>query len=436
MPTTDNIAKKAPSTAEKFYKADNLGLEDFRNKSPFREKNVFSLSDINYSSTKKQKYNGQPEQKMIIREFQPNYRFNWYEEAVKSVSLATDALASAGSSLIESLAGTGVPGAQIAKQLKDKGGAVAEDVFGKGVKLKSENHMDELIRNLSSAGSNDIWKEKILDTPVDQVKRMLSGVETAYFEMPFYGDEFLMNQQSSFWSAANDLKEVLDDGGSLAKILKNSSAVNFPTTPTWNPDGGGGTPEPVQMELTLYNNNLPNLIRNYKFVHGLMQGVYWSQIGNFQKSSNLYDITVPGRFRYFFCTMEAQIRYAGKTRVLNADSVSDFMSNFSGKSDLNNTIKTEPLNQGVIENTHFPDAYNILLTFKSLMPNNYNMYIQYFITGDEALKSDALSTQSENIIRGTVNEVTSRLASVGSALLNSQAPVTGSPTGFIGFPGF
>jgi hypothetical protein len=411
---------------------------DFRNKSPFRQKNKFTLSDINYTSTKKGRGIGtlrqsrpRPEETLYIREFQPDLRFNWTAELGKYLQVAQDATGAATGAIIDRIKKGGGRFSNVASGLLDNAEAVGEGltlVGGSAAKLASEAHMQQLIDKLAAANGGAEWEKEILNNPVEQVRNMLSGIKVAEFQLPYDGEIFLTNQQADFWTSSADFKSALEGGG-LLSILKDSTALNFPATPTWNPREGGGETEPISIDLLLYNNNIDSLIKNYKFVHGLMQGVYWSQIGNFQKSSNLYDIILPGRLRYFFCTLQAQITYVGKTRLLNEEAAKRLLQAFPKRG------TSLGLSQDIVTSTFFPDAYKLNLIFKSLMPNNYNMYIQYFINGDAANKAGVLGVSTEEFKRltdaaGRIIEGSRDLAATGAnagiGAFNKSLSVLGS----------
>ena len=422
----------APSVKTIDYKKANT--TDFRNKSPFRAGvNQFRLSDINYTSTKKLKGNTlgnprtRPEDFLIVREFQPDLRFNWVEEATKIADFGLSGLESLGSSFIggflkrrlSAKGGSESAGAKAVQDNADVARSATSTIANVATKKAQESHMKKLIDDLAAPGAENTFIEKIITDPVNQVKGMLSGNEVAYFEVPYNGDVFLTNMQSSFWKGAADLQGALANGSNSAmmNILKDSTAVNFPATPTWNSEEGGGAPEPLSIDLVLYNNNLQNLVNNYKYIHGLMQGVYWSQIGFFQKSSNLYDITLPGRFRYFFCTLEAQVQFVGKRRRLPNTMTGKFNEIFSNGS--NKSKDKIKLSAEIANNGFFPDAYRLTLTFKSLMPNNYNMYLQYFINGSQLADTGAISqAQFASGLSDTFKALGSASAGVGEAGFN------------------
>jgi hypothetical protein len=84
------------------------------------------------------------------------------------------------------------------------------------------------------------------------------------------------------------------------------------------------------------------------------------------KSPNVYEIVVPGRFRWLWCTMSMKVSNVGK--IYN-DKVE---------------IGRHPVFSGDASLIGFPEAYKVELTVTSLLPQSYNEWC-YFVM-DQDLK--------------------------------------------------
>ena len=82
----------------------------------------------------------------------------------------------------------------------------------------------------------------------------------------------------------------------------------------------------MKVELILYNKDIDALIANYRFINALISGAYWSQINYNQKSPNLFDVTIPGRLHHFYCTMDMDLEYLGKSRTLSDAGATKFQN--------------------------------------------------------------------------------------------------------------
>jgi hypothetical protein len=102
---------------------------------------------------------------------------------------------------------------------------------------------------------------------------------------------------------------------------------------------------------------------NFKFLNSIISGAFWLQMDYVQKSPNVYDVEVPGRFHSYYAALGVEVSHVGKLRTNPSVSLSM------------NSLKS--LN----ENTLYPDAYKMTLNIVDLCPNNFNNYIDYLRDG-------------------------------------------------------
>lgn len=324
--------------------------------------------------------------KIILKEYQPDFIFNWgdlVDEALGGVGSLIGGIESGGAPSTSAGAGKNAAKGFAGKTSRLFGSGVR--LFGGGVskiiqsglltpaikaagRVQSTKHLNDVLVNVSNTRSD--FNKSILETPVELVRKMFNGEFLGTYEIPYYGDVYLSAHSSGNWSRSG-LAEML--GSTIGTFLKNNLSLDVPTTPTWKNDDGGGEPPPIELELILYNKDINALIANYRFINSLISGAYWTQINYNQKSPNLYDVTIPGRLHHFFCTMDIDLEYLGKTRSLSSSGANAFANAFGSTVGANNiTLGGDYM---------YPDGYMVKITLKSLMPNNFNMYLDYIING-------------------------------------------------------
>lgn len=265
--------------------------------------------------------------KIIVKEFQPELFLTAFVDALKNLwDLGTDLARNDGTSLKEKIQ-TKLNNA-IQKQFGSVGNSTESiDAISRGVYKK-------LIGGMYLQGGYEI---PLLD---DDVK-------------------FLNGQGSAGWEARS-LAESLFQG--LTDIAKNVGldGINLPARPMYTQNGNGPTCPSISTTVRLYNYNLDALKRNLNFIYALVSGSFWTQTHIVVRSSNLYNIYLPGRMNYYFCTLNSTVSSVGKLRKLNNDG--------------NNTlIRKITANTGDANATLFPDAYDLSVEFSSLAPNSFNM---------------------------------------------------------------
>ena len=301
----------------------------------------FSIKDYNWSN--ELDYNRGineddylPIQKAIVSEFQPDFVHSWGD-------------------IINLLPGT-ITG--IGGKLGDFLG-VGESVHKATISVTRKAGIS-IIQGLQKSYEND--PSLVLGTPINFVKNMFQGRFINIFEIPFFSPEYLSADTTGNWSQGG-AKEIIGD--ETAKILKESLSVDFPTTPMWSLSDNASR-KTIGIQFYLINNSEKNLDNNFSFLHNILPGAFWMQMGYVQKSPNIYDIEVPGRFHIYFAGLGIEAKCIGKLRTC------DFMYKKYG-----NTIKS------ITNSTLYPDAYEININIVDLTPNNFNAYIKYLKDGND-----------------------------------------------------
>jgi hypothetical protein len=259
---------------------------------------------------------------------------------------------------------------------------------------------------LDSLPKND---SQVLDTPIKLIKEMFQGKYVARYELPYDPSVVYRAQGNNGWNKGQ-MTEAGEKSGTMEQIsslVMKNMPLDFPLIPEWKYDGTVDAPE-IATEFILYNDSYSNLKRNFKFLHALASGAYWEQIDYLQRSPNVYNVHFPGYFEYYYCTMDIVIETIGNMRKLNGVSLSK---------DVGITNNT------TLDNAFFPDAYKISITFRSLIPNNFNVYLKYLLNGKDS------TVQVGSSQRVTVTSDLIPVINTAIAGLKTTANVLTSPQG-------
>jgi|GEM_PF-6909663 len=366
----------------------SVKLRDLRNHKNFRigagesfiagmVSKTYTLKDINYATGSPNidsKYNDLAVTKMMIQEFQPQY------------PIYTQELGEAGSTLIKTLSqkvlsffnrSLGGVVASTAKQTVTAAGTVTANSL---VDSLSENPSKLYNRSTDSATS---WYSNLFR--VDNL---------GAYEVPFFSDYMWEADGIGGWSTGDATRQL---GATATKMLEGSAKVNYPTTPNW--EYKPSYPN-VDFKFHLINDTSKNLQKNIKFLIAFTSGMLWVQTGHTGiggggfKSPNVYSVVVPGRFRWMWSALSINCKAVGKIfKDAEAEKLGDIKA-FTGLS------------------AGFPEAIEISVTVKSLIPNNFNTFIDYMIYGnsDVTRKKDRLTTQAA---LKELKDIGKKIASIG-----------------------
>ena len=249
---------------------------------------------------------------------------------------------------------------------------------------------DQLMLHVEKSKETGVGE--ILGSPVDRIKKMFNGRYIGYYEIPYEAEAltFLDAGGSKGWKVGeNAEKPGLLEGG-ISKIMKAAMPVDFPTVPEWKLD------DPIEAqsfetEFTLYNDTFDHLMQNFKFLHAFASGSFWAYQHYKVRAPNMYNIHIPGFMELYFCALDVTVVTHGKLRRLH-----------QGKNGIGKF--NERLGVNLPSNAMFPDGYQVTVKVTSLVPNNFNMYLNYLLNGsrDNIKIGDVIPSTTEKIINGVV----------------------------------
>lgn len=370
---------------------------DLREKFPFRSQTTkVSLSDykwshqsINYPGGNNNNFDNVP--RIIIEEFQPDISIN----TAKAVSELVLAAGAAGGKALASKLGKSKTGKKA--EIEGSSGTLG-NLAGPTLKQVATEGGFAVIQN--SFTSESFKNPDEIQKQVEVYSNLFSGQFLRNYELPYHSEQDYLNYGShGSWTADG----IFKDGQLKAQTM----GFNIPSVPEWKI---ADTKPKITTNFHLINDTTDNLAKNFKFLQVLSSGAMWMQIGWFQKSPNVYRVTVPGRRMFFFASMEIKCKYVGKLR-----------RNLELSGQLQGTV----LNAG---DYLFPEAYEVEVSFESLTPENFNTTMYFhskaFSYAPQGVTQAAYTTNAKNLAEP--------LKQVGNAVTQSPGAVLDQTNDILG----
>ena len=257
-------------------------------------------------------------------------------------------------------------------------------------KLKSKP--DTVIKALKSQSSSDLDLDTyLLEFPFLMYYRLQSCTTLNVYELPYVNDQIYSSDGSGGWKDADfglaDLSKNAggDNGGMMSKIFEMVTGigdfvkrVRINYMPKWDPSGGG-TAEGLAVKFDLFNDTYDAAMKNFIFVNTIIPNNMWMQYGMLKHSPCLYDIKIEGLKRMFLCAGDFKVSSAGLLRTPPLEWISDLCykhANGTG-SKQHGSWDAGELCSSIIDHNliKIPDVYTIEMTFKSLIPENFNNFL-------------------------------------------------------------
>jgi hypothetical protein len=243
-------------------------------------------------------------------------------------------------------------------------------------------------------------EKAVLAIPNFMYSQLIGGTVRGKYRIPFSPQETYWNARgSSGWESRTLAQQFV--GGTVSNFIKKiPGAGQFDIAGRPRFISPNETHDEFTSTFHLFNYNDTAIKANMKFIHSFISGAWWTQIGIIQTSSNLYDVEVPGRFRYLFCSADVKIEQVGKIRRLPTKIINDLRSTISkspqgyesGAIVDRRSYRNKGYNLNEAYISMVPDTYRVTVTYKSLLPNNLNTYLAYAITDHDNAVDSLYST--------------------------------------------
>ena len=217
---------------------------------------------------------------------------------------------------------------------------------------------------------NDIFREPILDN-----KYAFDGKYIRSYQMPYNiesGDTYFLADGRSGWGelGVSDMKFL--GNTKLQNIFKAAtSIIDTPLLPNWNSTqayGAGSAYTSIGTKFHLVNNTFDNLVNNFTYLSHLFQGCLWVQYETFRVPPNVFSVEIPGFIFLQYATAVINVRSVGNKRIINNKDILKTKFKKTGYSLFNDSK----------DHIFFPDAWEVEIIFKSLLPNSFNSIMNYF----------------------------------------------------------
>ena len=267
----------------------------------------------------------------------------------------------------------------------------------------------------------------IHDFPYTLYYRLQSCTTTNIYEVPAMcdGKPIMSSDGIPGWGDGSDimgaggfrvsgLLKKIPVIGKIAEMMLGNIGINY--MPWWNAESGAKVAAPqITVKFDLFNDNVFKAVQNFVFVNTLVPSNRWVQYNMFQHSSNLYDVKIEGLNRLFACAASFEVTYEGVLRnppdkfldVLKAHINTALFS----PSDLISFIKANNL-------IKIPDIYRVNMTFKSLLPSNFNNFlftysqnVNHIVSYDKGVKDNTFGKQ----LRAGVEKFAGEIVNVWNA---------------------
>jgi len=281
----------------------------------------------------------------------------------------------------------------------DNMGGVLKQVF-------SEKGMKDILKDVLG-GEYKEWNDelKIMTIPSFFYRNMIAGYFTAQYEVPFFDkSEYHKPDGANGWQSTSLKSRMF---GSLADVIgEMSNSFDIASKPKWTIESGGSSYSEITCEFYLHNYNSNALAKNFKFLHTLIPGNMWFQNALLQHSSSLYDIEIPGRFKFYLCKASINTEFIGKVRMPSQTAVNKIVRLSNGG-----------LNISAIQTV--PDAYKVTISFTPIIPYNLNTYLNYMLTEYNEKYSTTIGSARKDV-SGTLLDATAK--SIENANKSAEAP--------------
>lgn len=191
-------------------------------------------------------------------------------------------------------------------------------------------------------------------------------------------------------------------GNLINKMFGN---LNISFMPWWDAGKGNATHEPpVEISFDLFNDTNESALMNFIFVNTLIPNNKWIQYGIFQHSSCLYDVKLEGYNRLFACTGKFEVTYDGVLR----DPPNNWFSLDFNRNPLSKYINQRLDKKSFIEKLRIdklikiPDIYKVKMTFESVLPSNFNMYLYTLVANDNHIDTYQNNNAYDESLLGTL----------------------------------
>ena len=249
--------------------------------------------------------------------------------------------------------------------------------------------------------------------PIKQLYKFFThGKWLNTYEVPYLPGSadilYLKSNNASKWDVNAGMQKLM--GKTLAGALTENTYMQYPVTPIFESgDNAANLFETVTTTFYLINDSTTNLAKNFKFLHSLFAGTQWILLKfGYRRAPNVYNVYCNSRFNYIWASIDMTVNSCGKV-YKNPKISNEFKEKYKFKYLNNDTL--------------WPTAWQVTLSIRSLVPNNYNTYLEFIYNGFNAntvinltSRADSKNTAAETAVNGLVGGVANTINAAAGAL--------------------
>lgn len=247
---------------------------------------------------------------------------------------------------------------------------------------------------------------------LNNIKDLFTTLTTDHistYELPFLSDYYVEADGDAGWKYVGSQSDLAMELGDIAKSLSKLN-VGYPVTPNW--EYSPKVPN-LRYKFHLVNDTTGHLTDNVRFLINFIPGMLhvllsfgqtenstesigqnlrnvMSDYLSLYKSPNVYEAIVPGRFRWLWCTLKADVRCVGKIFHDKVDVGRSYGSGVAAFKDSGD---------GTL--IGFPEAFEISLELRSLLPQSFNEYLYFLKSKPNVPMSTYTRSKAEGVAMTT-----------------------------------
>lgn len=275
---------------------------------------------------------------------------------------------------------------------------------------------------------NDDYSLYVVKIPYLLYYRMLTSFTTNIYEIPYSGNYDMTSKGEEGWPTTEQGEGGTSAFSSLGTFMNwFGKNLKIASTPAWA-GSTTNTGSSYTITFNLINDTIDSAIINFIFINTLFPNNKWVQYHLYQHSPNLYDIQIAGLGRFMLCTGSFQCKGIGSLKKPSAEFFKRLASKHVNTSKWQGKQFVDDLQKNDL--IRIPDAFELTLTFTSLMPDNFNTYLYRFTeqTGFETLEGAGLHNSSvfETVFKKISDEVEKRVKEAEETVNNALSEKTSS----------
>lgn len=243
------------------------------------------------------------------------------------------------------------------------------------------NDGDSLFKDLVVSDHPILYNVKMFIEPIREYNEFFKGKYIREYELPYNENTYVFANGHAGWNNLNvsDINFGNTTLNTVFKTLSNLGVVDAPIIPNWVAGKDSSNYYVLSSNFNLLNDDLDSLIANFTFLSHLMQGTMWLQNNTYNMRPNIYSVELPGFLFIRYATMSISIKHLGNRRIIDNNVGNALQTRFDK---FKNKSGFEMFNgKKLKEEVFFPDAWGVEIQLNSLVPNNYNTFMNYFQFG-------------------------------------------------------